>query len=263
MIQFNLNRFGKLAKWSLRNDKRYYVKSFLQYLVIFTLAFLFFTTATVKWNNVNANYVPCAIVTVAIFFAIIVFGSSYMFYSLDGKRDMQALLMLPASNLEKYLMRYATWIILLPLVMVAFIAADLLQYVVNALVGHETMLVMQSIADYTAKAFSHYDYDTPRSLIVSVILTSGWVHSLYALGATFFRWRKHNWICTSVVLIALAMLLSSVWPEHRIIGSISEDTAISVLRLSSVVYLLLIAFNFWLSYRCFCRRQLIGKFINW
>ena len=50
MIQFNLNRFGKLAKWSLTNDKGYYVKSFLQVLVIATLAFIAFTTNFLKFN---------------------------------------------------------------------------------------------------------------------------------------------------------------------------------------------------------------------
>ena len=30
MIQFNFNRFVKLAKWSLTNDKKYHVKTFLQ-----------------------------------------------------------------------------------------------------------------------------------------------------------------------------------------------------------------------------------------
>ena len=43
MIQFNLKRFGKLACWTFRNDKRYIVKSFLQAFVILLLIFLFFT----------------------------------------------------------------------------------------------------------------------------------------------------------------------------------------------------------------------------
>ena len=39
MIQFNFNRFVKLAKWSLTNDKKYHVKTFLQTLVIISKQF--------------------------------------------------------------------------------------------------------------------------------------------------------------------------------------------------------------------------------
>ena len=115
MIQFNLNRFGKLARWSLTNDKKYHVKTFFQTLVIMTLLFLFLTSITITYGKDNANYHACAIGTVILFVSTFVLGSSFMFYSMDGKHDMQALLMLPASNFEKYLMRYASWILLIPL----------------------------------------------------------------------------------------------------------------------------------------------------
>ena len=259
MIQFNLNRFGRLACWSLRNDKRYYVKSFLQYLVILTLVFLFLTVATVTVNRHNVNYQACSFITILSFAVMMVAGSSFMFCSMDGKHDMQSLLTLPASNFEKYVMRYATWLVLLPVFFVAFVGADLLQYVVNTLVGREgTALVIQHVADGLAKSYS----GTTSSAYITMVLTFGWIHSLYALGATFFRWRKYNWICTSVVLIVLGILLVSFFPGSRISGSIDEDTAKSMIHLSHVVYLILIAFNFWLSYKLFCRQQVIGKFVN-
>ena len=139
MIQFNLNRFAKLARWSLTNDKKYHVKSFLQNLVVFTLLFLFFTSIDVKWNQQNANYQPCCIAVLVVFAVTLILGSSFMFYSMEGKHDMQTLLMLPASNLEKYLVRYASWMILLPIQLVAFFASDLVQYVFGLLVGHEEL----------------------------------------------------------------------------------------------------------------------------
>ena len=262
MRQFDIERFKNLARWSLKNDKRNYVKSFLQMLVIFTLLFLFFTTmATVKLNNQNVKYIPCAIVAIAAFAVLIVMGSSYMFYNMDGKHDMQALLMLPASNLEKYLMRYATWILLLPLYLLAFFVADLLQYLVNVLVGHEgTMLVMQYVADNMSigKILDTSANGNTREVMLNLLMVALWIHSLYALGATFFRWRKYNSILTSVVLVAGYILLTAFcgwgsancawWNNHR---------------LFNLLYLVLIVFNFGLSYRLFCRQQVIGKFINW
>ena len=113
MIQFNLQRFIKLARWTLTVDKKYHIKSFFQNLVIFTLVFVFFTSITFTVSQQAANYLPCSITAIVAFAVTLVLGSSFMFYSMSGKHDMQRLLMLPASNLEKYLMRYASWIILL------------------------------------------------------------------------------------------------------------------------------------------------------
>ncbi|MBO6033406.1 MAG: hypothetical protein J6Q22_18445, partial [Prevotella sp.] len=127
MIQFNIHRFGKLARWSLTKDKRYYVKTFLQLLVIMLLIFLFFT------EMVNTNEVPdprydsCCLAVMCVFAVTFIMGPSFMFYNMEGKHDMQSLMILPASNFEKYLMRYATWIILIPLYVVAISAADLMQ----------------------------------------------------------------------------------------------------------------------------------------
>ena len=129
MIQFNLQRFIKLARWTLTIEKKYNVKSFFQNLVVFTLTFVFFTSITFTVSQQPANYLPCTIATVVAFAVTLILGSSFMFYSMSGKYDMQRLLMLPASNLEKYLMRYASWIILLPIQLAAFFAADLIQYV--------------------------------------------------------------------------------------------------------------------------------------
>ena len=47
MIQFSFNRFGKLARWSLTNDRKYYVRTFVQMLTVLTLVFLFFTIISV------------------------------------------------------------------------------------------------------------------------------------------------------------------------------------------------------------------------
>ena len=236
MIQFNLQRFIKLARWTLTVDKKYHIKSFFQNLVIFTLVFVFFTSITFTVSQQAANYLPCSITAIVAFAVTLVLGSSFMFYSMSGKHDMQRLLMLPASNLEKYLMRYASWIILLPIQLAAFFAADLIQYVFGLVVGHEQVkLVTSAVIEFCQS-------DMPLS----------------AVGATFFRFRKHNWIATSLVVIVVGMLLSAIaghwqnvnmfwWNNHGFFNQL---------------FLVLVVVNFWLSYRFFCRAQVIGKFLN-
>ncbi len=259
MIQFDFNRFGRVARWSLRNDRRYFVKSFLQMFVILLLGFLLFLTANTS-NNHSGGLLMCSIMILAIFQVTIVLGSSYMFFSMDGKHNMQTLLMLPASNLEKYLMRYATWLILLPLYLVAFVAADLLQYAVNTLIGREdVMLVMQYMADMIdiGEFLGTKANGNTAEVVFHQLMLTLWLHSLYAVGATFFRSRKYNWVVTTVVLILGFMLLTTTVGWGNVMVAWWNNR-----MLWSWVFLMLTLFNFWLSYRLFCRTQVIGKFIN-
>jgi uncharacterized membrane protein YidH (DUF202 family) len=89
-----------------------------------------------------------------------------------------------------------------------------------------------------------------------------WLHSLYAVGATFFRSHKYNWILTSIALIALSIILGALWPESVAPMRIDEHTPVSVLRILCMVMAVLTVFDFWLSYRIFCRHQVIGSYVN-
>lgn len=261
MLQFNFYRFRKLARWSLTIDSRWFVKNTLSWLVVFTLMFLFFTCVA-RFNDQPASlpaYGACTSMVLFTTVAILVLGPTMMFNSMRGKHDDQRLLMLPASNLEKYLMRYSYWLLLLPSFAGSFVVADLLQYLVNWLLGHESrMLVMQ----YMGSPQLHIG-DVPRPLGICIVLTFVWLHSCYAVGATFFRSHKYSWILTSATLIVLGVILGALWPHDEIARSISSDTAINLVRLWDVIYIFLIALNFWLSYRFFCRQQVIGNFVNW
>ena len=263
MIQFNIQRFGKLAKWSLANDRSYYVRSFLQVLVILTLIFLGFTTQffTFKINGDTRAYEPCASIAMIIFFIDLVIGPSLMFQSMKGKHDRQTLLMLPASNFEKYLMRYSTWIILLPLYVIGFFGADLIQYLVNVLGGNEyVQFVTIKIIDMVSDTSNHLSTTPRHTMTVNAIVSFLWLHSVYALGGTFFRSHKHATLLTTVAIIVYGMLhvclfgLGSAYDENNP-SSTGDVTWI-------VIYSILIIVNFWLSYKLFCRNQVIGKFVN-
>ena len=259
MIQFNISRFGKLARWSLVNDKKYFIKSFLQVFAIQTFLFLFFTWVMNResvHSSINA-YETCSIAVIILFGVTCVLGSSFMFYSMEGKHDMQNLMMLPASNFEKYLMRYASWILLLPLYLVALLGADALQYVVNLMVGHENVtFVTSTLVDSLSRLFQLDVHSHLRHVLLhSVLSLSVLFHSLYALGATFFRTRKFNWVLTTLVIILLAIV-----PHVSVPAAEATTTDILITDLVALCWTIL---NFWLSYKLFCRQQVIGKFINW
>ena len=239
MVQFNLNRFRKLVRWSLTMDRRWFVKNTLSWLVVFTLVFLFFTCVT-RFNSQPASlpaYGACTSMVLFTTVAILVLGPTMMFNSMRGKHDDQQLMTLPASNLEKYLMRYSYWLLLLP--------------------SEGRMLVMQYMGSPQLNIGA-----VPRPVGVCIVLTFVWIHSCYAIGATFFRSHKYSWIMTSATLIVLGVILGVLLPHDEIARSISSDTAINLVRLWDVIYIFLIALNFWLSYRFFCRQQVIGRFVN-
>ena len=267
MIQFNLNRFGSLAKWSLTNDKGFYLKQALTIFVVLTLLFLYFTTShfTFTMNGAKQNYVPCCFSVIIMIMITVITGPSWMFSSETGDHERQALLMLPASNFEKYLMRYSTWIILLPLYIVGFFAADLVQYLVNVLSGHEGAFLTVKMVDVYGiinnsinNSFEGSEVQKWRFLH-GMIIFAIWLNSLYALGGTFFRSRKFSWVLTTVAIIVLIMLFETVCPEG------SDDNKGFTMRevvVWDVIYAAWIIVNFWLSYRLFCRQQVIGKFVN-
>lgn len=261
MIQFNIKRFSKLARWSLTNDKKYHVKSFLQMFVVLLLFFLFFTSILLNYNSQPANYQACGFAAIAVFAITPIIGSSFMFYSMSGKHDMQTLLMLPASNLEKYLMRYISWILLLPLYLVAFLAADLLQYLFGLIVGHEEVrFVASTVVNMVSDFWHKYPSAEHPTIIWSLVFVFTWIHSVYALGATFFRSNKYNWIPTTLIVVLLAMFLIWISPDDR--GSSALDSSSIADIVESAIYVFVIGLNFWLSYRLFCRRQVIGKLVN-
>lgn len=264
MIQFNIKRFGKLAVWSLTNDRSFYVKQALTMLTVLTLLFVCVTTHFFQVRSIGAYeasdiraYQTCTIATVAAFLITIITGPSWMFSSMKGKHDLQTLLMLPASNFEKYLMRYATWLVLLPLYLVAFFCADLTQYLVNVLLGNDyVMLVAQKVCNiFTAEA------DLPTRLWVSIFVTGFWLHSCYTLGGTFFRSHKYAWIFTTIALIVLLVIQSSFfsYSDYQEMKNDVTTMDYDVMDFISLAWALL---NFWLSYRIFCRTKNIGRFVN-
>ena len=263
MIQFNFNRFGKLAKWSLTNDRSYYVRSFLQVLVVLTLIFLGFTTQffTFKINGESHAYEPCASVAMIIFFVDLIIGPSLMFQSMKGKHDSQTLLMLPASNFEKYVMRYATWIILLPLYVIAFFGADLIQYLVNVLGDNGyVQFVTTKLIDMTSDTMNHLWTTQRRFMMTDFLIAMLWLHSVYALGGTFFRSHKYAALLTTVVIIVYGLLHVWLFGMGNSSDEINPSDKVDVVWCA--FYGILIIVNFWLSYKLFCRNQVIGKFVN-
>ena len=180
MIQFNINRFGRLAKWSLTVDRGFYLRNLLNVFVIMSLFFIAFTTRFFHLyvNGNDTAYRPCVAAAMIMFIITGITGPSWMFSSMKGKHDLQTLLMLPASNFEKYLMRYSTWILLLPLYIVAFLGADLVQYLVNVIWGSkDVMFVTKEVIDHIDALWTRMP-NSNRTIVNGVFVCVFLFHSL-------------------------------------------------------------------------------------
>ena len=261
MIQFNIHRFRKVARWSLTNDKSFYMRMFLQMFVVLTLTFLFFTTSFYWLKGADTGYKPCCVVVVMMLLVQIAMGPSMMFYSMKGKYDKQALLLLPASNFEKYLMRYATWILLLGLWVIGYFGADLVQYVINWLIGNNPQFVTAVFASHINPFSINLEY-VDLVNVSTVIIAFAWFQSCFALGATFFRSARYSWILTILALIFLSMVQAWLFPNFSSGRIVIDSNATMKPYTSNAVYGIWAILNYWLSYKLFCRTQNIGKFVN-
>lgn len=261
MIQFDIKRFGQLAQWTLSFDKGYYIRMFLQMFVVSVLLFAAFTTRFFTFNELNANtrYVPCALVFLGVLVMHLMIAPGVMFYSFKHKRDDQMYMMLPASNFEKYLARYVGSILLLFVFLVALLAGDLVQYLLNEMMGKGDNMFVVS---FLLEKLSLPKFEELLSLKYILSAACGLLcqQSFYAVGGTFFRSHKYAWIYTSIIHIAGFMLLAWVMPDAELYVD-RESTTLAVV-LSDCFLLALAAFDFWLAYRFFCRQQVIGKFVN-
>ena len=257
-----MNRFKHLACWTWEMDRRWFIKVALSWAVVFTLMYLFFTCVAKLYDENDAiSYAPCYFMTVASSIAIFVLGGLFMFQSFKTKHDDQRYMLLPASNLEKFLMRYCVWLLSLPCFVLAFVAADIVQWLINTMLAHKgTMLVMQYLADKVCAI--HWSSHVPRSLGVFLALFFIWLHSVYVVGATFFCTHKYNWVATSLVLIVGGFILVTLWPNDYFARVLDDQTILYLLYLGIVALGLLTVLNFWLSYRFFCRQQIVGRIVN-
>lgn len=262
MIQFNIHRFRKVARWSLTNDKSFYMRMFLQMFVALTLTFLFFTTSFYWLKGADTGYKPCCVVVVMMLFFQIAMGPSMMFYSMKGKYDKQALLLLPASNFEKYLMRYATWIFLFGLGVIGYFGADLVQYVINWLIGNNPQFVTAVFASHINPFSINLEYVDLVKVVCTMIIAFAWFQSCFALGATFFRSARYSWILTILALIFLSVVQAWLFPNFSSGRIVIDSNATMKPYLSNAVYGIWAILNYWLSYKLFCRTQNIGKFVN-
>ena len=264
---FNYQRFCRLARWTWAIDRPYTRKSFLAALscivVIFQIPNFFWLMTS---SDVERDF-P-VIFASFWFLAAIVISGGMMFYSFKDHRDgFRELHLLPASNLEKFILRYLmTVLVQLAICLIAFLISDVLQYLVGWLNGREplTWVISDIIRDWgnVHRAVNDYQTTAPENsynasgfAMLSIIL---WLHTFLLLGCNFFRSIKFSWAFGILAALLIFLFLIAVVPAD-VIKFFTHDQP---LLLAAILVVLSIA-NVILAYRLFCRRLHIARFINW
>ena len=190
----------------------------------------------------------------------------FMVMKTTGQREQ--FLMLPASNLEKYISRFLFSTLGAAVAMItAIVVSDLVQLIFSfvLLPGHHQSVCLSTMA-LLWKIWTTFieNNDSTGSLLLSLsIVTCGvLVHSFFILCGTLFR--KHTIVVSGILFIAMTYLVIYV------IESVPDTITTCLMHGDNswifcllIAELLLAGFQYWLSYKVFTRMQVIcNKWIN-
>ena len=190
----------------------------------------------------------------------------FMVMKTTGQREQ--FLMLPASNLEKYISRFLFSTLGAAVAMItAIVVSDLVQLIFSfvLLPGHHQSVCL-SIMALLWKIWTTFieSIDSAGALMLSLlIMTCGvLVHSFFILCGTLFR--KHTIVVSGILFIVMTYLVIYV------IESVPDTITTCLMHGDNswifcllIAELLLAGFQYWLSYKVFTRMQVIcNRWIN-
>lgn len=275
MKNFDIKRFGQL----LRYDAVTYNRSYLKYGIgIFLCHLIMQMLVTYGMTNSIHFMTPDTEVTVyatdlgvAFAFTIIMLAiaMSLAFANLSTKPGRISYLMLPVSNLEKFLSRVLIFSIGFVIAnTVAFVLADLLRMLLLFYMDGHVGLVMsyiprfcQDVMDGTTKIYTFFSNsdDGVWPLIFKTaygILAPTFICLMFLLGGICFK--KAAFVKTSVIMLLLSFLLGLVRVN---LGSQPIRTEPSTFRLaiSAFISLIFVAGAVWLCYHAFKKVTVVSR----
>ena len=299
MNSFDIKRFGQTLRWVVSVN-------FHKMLLWFTGSVLAVFLGEILFKMMNAGGTPLDMLrdfsqflTMILIIVSLIMVSSIV-ASINEKRKREAFLMLPSSNLEKFLslMVYST-VICIVCAFVAIVLGDLLRMfaywatdfqgmpyadgsycystydefaggqvcwwssAIPRLINELTpTIVHHGYANYP-KVFYYYQ----AAFIYGAIL---WIHSVYTLGGTLFR--KYSFVGTSIIMMLTITLVVRlvVVCDLTLFHSQWENGELQSYEIGVVGWIIAIAFpilsvlNYWASFRIFKAFQLItNKWLNY
>ena len=290
MNTFSFNRFGKMLRWVLSVNQRRILYAVAGSVVgVFMAEMILLRMGDIYSPLTMLHYygqIGAALFALAslILVSTIVSGE-------NEKRKREAFLMLPASNLEKFLalMTYTSVICVLG-VFLAFVLGDSLRMAWFWISGPYTEAKVSYIGNPTEYYYwwssaipEMMDNLTPHILeadscnwfylvmnLFVITAIAVWTHSLLIIGGTLFR--KYSFVISCIIFILFWVIFvktthyfelsmfTSTWENGRYVdGEIGVPAYVLAVLLP-----LLAVFNYWASFHIFKNLQLItNKWTNY
>jgi hypothetical protein len=267
---FSFSRLGLVMKRDFMENWKTNLYRFLGPYTIFLLVMWFSSMNMTNFNEFSD-------IVSATFFSVLFFGGSFTAsYALETMNTQQkriSFLMLPATSFEKFLARFLYVTLgFVVLSTIALLLAEITRFLLLPLFNlpdtfKQSTLpgVWQTIMN--VRTFNFNGSGIMESVVGWLFLI--WIHSFFLLGGC--RWYKNAfWKILGLiilvnfffifVLVNLVELLDEGVMEEILLwceANFSWVTVTGILSFAIVMFMLLILLNWWLSYRCFTRSQVI------
>ena len=267
---FSISRLGLVMKRDFMENWKTNLYRFLGPYTIFLLVMWFSSMNMTNFNEFSD-------IVSATFFSVLFFGGSFTAsYALETMNTQQkriSFLMLPATSFEKFLARFLYVTLgFVVLSTIALLLAEVTRFLLLPLFDlpdtfKQSTLpgVWQTIMN--VRTFNFNGSGIMESVVGWLFLI--WIHSFFLLGGC--RWYKNAFWKTLgliilvnfffiFVLVNLVELLDEGVMEEILLwceANFSWVTVTGILSFAIVMFILLILLNWWLSYRCFTRSQVI------
>ena len=286
MSTFNYNRFSQALKCQFLVERKTWIRLFGIFTLVMFMANLFFTRLQINYGDLVEkynmdyvyhfydNHVEQTVAFGFFFFCVaMLFGISSMFSKMKDTRKRSAYLMWPVSNLEKYVVSFLLYFVLMAVWTVgAYMLADTLRVFVDWLTGRVIIWGIPKLAEPFTVPDGPSEYWQLAWMLFAWVF---YIHSLYLVGGTLFR--RQQFLLTSATIVVVVILLTIVlnqinWNDVHIdfiTGTWDEKTSTynrvfhPAFYILNAVVTLLIPIHYWLSYKIFCRMQVINnKWLN-
>ena len=280
MSTFNITRFGQALKCQYMNSRKDWMLVFGIYFIALSFLNILFVRSSSfdggDYHDVVAKHgvaymedaYPILIKGIAVFDVIffgigMMFCASFLFYHLKKKPWCSAYLMWPASNLEKYLVSLVLNVVMAALgTIICVIIADALRVLVDALSGRIVVWAIPMIFDL--KTFNLNPLIACGPFLSEILL----IHAAYILGGTLFR--KQQFVLTTIAIVIIGYIMVFTWHSPVIdnanlfdLDEKGKSVPNAWFYVVSIGGYLLTALCYWLSYKIFCRMQVINnKWLN-
>ena len=270
---FQFSRLLMVMRWDMFTN----LKSYLNMMLGMTFALLpFFIMQLYQLSKqyqlfpdtIDLSYWGMSQYVLMIFSIAMYMMATQIFMVMKTTGQREQFLMLPASNLEKYISRFLFSTLGAAVAMItAIVVSDLVQLIFSfvLLPGHHQSVCL-SIMALLWKIWTTFieSIDSTGALLLSLlIVTCGvLVHSFFILCGTLFR--KHTIVVSGILFIVMTYLV--IYVIESVPGTITtclmhgDNSWIFCLLIAE---LLLAGFQYWLSYKVFTRMQVIcNRWIN-